>query len=133
TEEYLDACIDSAQKMNAGAQKYNTLLAADVKKLTDESQELMLAHEEVSGKKMALLLQVQKVQALQKEAEDNLKVARKELELQQGVLKKEKDQNPERLARLQDQVNQLEKEADFMAEQTKQLADLNSRLAGAAT
>ena len=131
TEDFLNAEIATTQEFNATAQAYNLKMAKDITALEKESKNLRAKYDKGTVKKSAL---VAKNEDLQKLIAENAKLEdtlAKELEVQSEILAQERKDRPaddHYIARLEKEVNTLQKNLETSREGSTQLASIDQRL-----
>lgn len=128
TEQYLDACIASAQQTNQQTMAYNANLENDIKALDAESNRLLAQYKKKKVQKAALVKERGQVQAKLKEAKAQLAKVKNEINIQQKVLAQEKGKAPAHLSKLQQELEQLRKTAAELEQKTSQLASIDNRM-----
>jgi uncharacterized protein YcfJ len=128
TEDYLDACILEAQKVNEETRQYNAALEGEVQDLDQEVTRLMNLYNDKQIAKTDLEEEQEIVQAKLDEAETQLQRARDEVLIQREVLKREEGQSEEKLVELEAQIGELEQTIAELDEQTESLASINDRM-----
>jgi len=130
-EDYLDACIAEAQRVNEETRQYNAALESEISDLDQEVNRLVNLYNSKQITKTELEKEQEIVQAKLDEAEGKLQRARDEVFIQREVLKREKEgQSPDhgRLAKLEAQIEELEQTVAELDEQTQALASINDRM-----
>lgn len=130
-EDFLNAEIASTQEFNATTLAYNRKLSKDIKALEKESKSLRAKYDKGKVKKSSL---VAKSEALQKRIDENAKLEdtlSKELAVQTEILSQERKDRPaddQYIARLEKEVNTLQKNLGTLREGSTQLASIDQRL-----
>jgi len=128
-EEYLNACIASAQQINEETRQYNASLENEIKGLDREVNSLLSKYKRKKVSKSQLEKEQQKVQAKFSEAQAKLKAAQDEVEIQKQVLASERGKSKAELAEsLDKEIALLEKSAKELDQQTQALASINQRV-----
>lgn len=131
TEEFLDAEIARTEEFNATAVAYNNRLNTEIASLERESRNLRARYD--SGKTQKNTL-VAKRADLQKRIDESHKLEEtlaKEHEVQTAILAEERKSRPANdayLARLEKEVQELQKNLDTLREGSTQLARIDQRL-----
>ncbi len=131
SEDFLDAEIARTQEFNSTAVAYNKKLNQDIKALEKESKTLRARYD--AGKVSKDML-VAKRDILQKRADENRKLEETlaaELEVQTAILAQERDgrrADDPYIARLEKEVQQLQKNLENLRDGSSQLARIDQRL-----
>lgn len=130
-EDFLNAEIASTEEFNATAMAYNQKMARDITALEKESKNLRAKYDKGKAKKSSLAA---KNEDLQKLIAENAKlegVLAKELEVQTEIIAQEGKDRPaddQYIARLEKEVNTLNKNLETLREGSTQLASIDQRL-----
>ncbi len=124
-EDWLDACIASAEKMNQETRDYNRQLAQQLEALQKETTALHNSKLSKQEKHKALVAKKNEVDNNLKEARQKLNLAKFELENQQQVAQ---DSTGKRSQELNDEIRQLEKSIAELEEKTTTLASLSASI-----
>ena len=131
TEEFLDAEIARTDEFNATAVAYNKKLNTEVAALEKETKTLRARYDSGKVKKDTL---VARRADLQKRIDDSNKLEgtlAKELEVQNSILAEERKTRPDgdaHIARLEKEVQALQKNLDKLRDGSSQLARIDQRL-----
>ena len=131
TEDFLDGEIGRTQEFNSTAVAYNRKLGREIAALEKESGVLRARYDKGRVDQRALAA---KRDDLQTRMAENIKLEEtlaQELEVQSGILAQERggrDANDPYLARLENEVEQLQKNLDTLREGSTQLALIDQRL-----
>lgn len=131
TEDFLDAEIARTQEFNSTAVAYNQRLGQEIASLEAESRTLRANYDKGRVKQDALAAKrndLQKRVAENKKLEDSLA---KEHEVQTAILAEERKTRPANdpyIARLEKEVQQLQKNLDKLRDGSTQLARIDQRL-----
>ncbi len=128
TEDYLNACIASAQKTNLETQRYNAKLINEVKSLNDEANLMVAQYHRQEIEKAELRRKSQEVQAQFAEAQGQLRKTNDEITLQKSVLARERANVPADAAKLDHEISKLQQSAAELESQTRALAAINQQL-----
>jgi chromosome segregation ATPase len=90
TEDWLNACLASADQVNRETSQYNVSLADEIKELEAETENLKIAYNEKTAKKSALVNERKKVETKLAEANQRLDRAKFELQNQKKWLHRSK-------------------------------------------
>jgi chromosome segregation ATPase len=131
-EDYLDAVIGSARDMNEKTRLYNASLTNDINKLDQETDALIQQYNQKQIKKATLEAKRKETEAKMTEARHKLDTVQKEIDIQQTVLKKEKEQGQSvqaqaRLNTMDAQIHQLEQHRDELGKLFDTLAGIGAR------
>lgn len=122
-EDWLDACIVNAKKVNKDIIAYN----AKVQKKIDETKKLVALYKNKKASKAKMLAQKKLIDSEKKKADEMLKMAMNELKLQQDVLRDAKKSGKKtEAARLEKEIAIMERENNTLKEQTDTLASLSA-------
>jgi hypothetical protein len=131
TEEFLDAEISNTKEYNKTAIAYNAKLSKDVATLEKQSKTLRAQYDKGTVDKKVLAA---KSDELQKKIDASKKLENtlaKELDVQTAILADEKKARPagdQYVARLEKEVNTLQKNLDKLRDGSTQLAQIDQRL-----
>lgn len=130
-EDFLNAEIASTQEFNNTTLAYNAKMARDIVALQKESKNLRAKYDSGKVKKSSLAAQSK---SLQKRIIENQKLEdtlAKELKVQNEILTQERKDRPtddQYIARLEKEVNILQKNLETLREGSTQLASIDQRL-----
>jgi len=128
-EDWLNACIASAQQVNADTRAYNDRLASEVRSLDAETKRLAQAYDQKRAQKSQLLAEKKKVDASLAAAKQKLERAKYELSSQQKVLAEAKSAGKaQHAAKLDQQINQLKAQIAELEGHTQSLASMSARM-----
>lgn len=130
-EDYLNACIAEAARVNEETRQYNAALRGDIVDLDEEVSRLVNLYNNKQITKSDLRKEQKTVQAKLDEAETRLQRARDEALIQREVLQREQkgeSADQERLAKLEAEIESLEQTAAELDEQAQALASINDRM-----
>ncbi len=128
-EDWLDACLAEAKKVNQEAAQYNASLEKEVQTLEAETESMLTAYQSKKIEKEQLLTVKQKVDQQLKQAQDRLARVKFELESQQKVAEQvEGDQQKARLEQLDQEKQALIKQVEQMEAHTRSLASMSARM-----
>jgi hypothetical protein len=127
-EDYLDACIASAEKVNQETRQYNAYLESEIRDQEQEVDRLIDAYNSKQVTKTELKKKQQSLQASLNEAEKKLQRARDEIVIQREVLRREQGQSQARLAALNAKIKQLEQSVAELEQTTEHLAAINQKM-----
>lgn len=131
TEDFLDAEIASTQEFNHTAIAYNNKLSTEISSLQQESTSLLAKYNSGKVNKEAL---AKKRTELDKQIAANTKLEKtlaEELEVQNTILAQERKDRPaddKYIARLEKEVNTLQKNLETLRNGSTQLAGIDQRL-----
>jgi uncharacterized protein YcfJ len=130
TEDWLNACIASAQKANDETRAYNLALANDISQLDLETQNLAVAYQQKQVQKATLANEKRKIDLKLAEANKKLEQAKLEEQNQQKALAEARTevQNPQ-TAQLDAQIKELKGYINELEDKTRKLASLSARMA----
>jgi len=128
TEDYLNACVASAQKVNLETQQYNANLITEVRDLNDETNRMMELYHRKEIQKAELHRKSQEVQTRFAEAHGQLRKTNNEIALQKSVLERERANVPADAAKLDHEISKLQQSADELENHTRALAAINQQL-----
>ena len=129
-EDWLDACIASAEKVNSETRTYNEKLAADLKSLKKEVADLNKGYKKKKVEKSALVAKKKAIDDRLAESNKQLEVARFELENQEAAAKD--DGNAGSTAKeqaLNKEIAQLKQSISELEQKTTTLASLSASMA----
>ena len=122
-EDWLNACISSARKVNNDTRNYNAKLS---RKIAD-TKRLVSLYKQNKISKSQLRAQKNLIDQERKTANEMLKNAQNELKAQQGVLRDAKKMGKQaEAARLEKEISIMEKENRTLKNQTNTLASLSA-------
>ena len=128
-EDWLNACIAEAQKVQQETAQYNTALAGEIQTMQAETDMLLerYAARQVEGQ--ALESAKEKVDGKQKEAQEKLERVKFEVECQQKAVEQVSgDGQKAQLEKLEQEKAALQKELAQLEAHTSSLASLSSRM-----
>jgi len=129
-EEWLDACIASAQKVNQETRAYNADLKQDLSTLEAETGALIAAYEHKEEQKESIIEEKEKVDTRLAEATKVLERARFELKNQELALADAHESGQQVQAEEMDsQIAQLEEAVAELEGHTESLASISARMA----
>jgi len=128
TEDYLNACIDSAQRVNLETQQYNAKLINEVRNLNVEADRMIAQYHRKEIQKAELRRKSQEVQARFAEAQGQLRETNNEITLQKSVLERERANAPADAAKLDQEISKLQQAASELESHTRTLAAINQQL-----
>ncbi len=133
-EDWLDACIASAEQMNVEMKAYNEKLAAEVTQLQQDAATLAGIYQQKKKGKKALVSKKAEIDATLARAEQQLQKAQQELDSQLYAMSEIKKGNKggitnDQIAGLDKQIAQLEQAVGKLKEQTTSLASASNSLA----
>jgi len=109
-EDYLNAVIAEAEKVNQETRQYNVSLRRDISNMESETKRLKMAISRGKSNRYELTKQIKKIEQEQTEAKEKLVKINQEIKVQQNVLaeaKKEKG-NSKQLQQMQQEISSLE-------------------------
>lgn len=128
-EDWLNACIASAQKVNADTRAYNNQLAKNVQKLDAETKNLAQAYKNRKAKQSQLAAEKKKIDKQMASAKEMLDRAKAELDMQENVLADaEKNGNKKHATALDKQIEQLKAQIGELEGHTESLASISARM-----
>jgi hypothetical protein len=128
-EDWLDACVAEAEKVNQETAQYNATLAGEIQALETETNNLLAAYQEKKAEQQQLLAAKEKVDQKHKQAQDRLARVKFELECQQKVAEQVTgDQQKDRLAKLDQEKQTLQKQIEQLEAHTSSLASMSARM-----
>jgi uncharacterized protein YcfJ len=128
-EDYLDAVIDSARKMNQETRQFNALLGSQIDTLDRETTSLVRLYNQRAVRKVELQKEEQMLAARISQARAQLQKVRNELNVQVKVLTQEKGQSQDQLQKQQAQINELARNKVELEQYINRLASIKSRVA----
>jgi len=129
TEDWLNACIASAQKNNQEAKAYNLALQKEIQTLKAETDSLAVAYARKKVQKSALEKQKNKIDKKLAEANKTLDRSKFELENQQlAVDEARKGGQTKQADQLDQEIARLKKTAAELEAQTQTLASMSARM-----
>ena len=129
-EQWLDACIASAQKVNQETKAYNAALKQDLSTLEAETEALALAYEQKDARKEAMISEKKKVDTRLAEANKVLERARFELKNQETALADAQQSGQQVQADEMDaQIAELKEAVAELKGHTESLASISARMA----
>jgi uncharacterized protein YcfJ len=128
-EDWLNACIASAEKVNQETMKYNAKLGKDIKTLEAETVQLKAAYLEKKDKKLTMDKEKKKIEIKLAEARETLKRAKFELENQEKVLAETKAKRNDVYAKkFETKIEELNGYIAELETQTEALASMSQRM-----
>lgn len=122
-EDWLNACILSARKVNKSTRSYNAKLS---RKIAD-TKRLVRLYKQNKISKSKLRAQKKLIDNERKRANNMLKNAQNELKAQQGVLKDAKrTANASETRRIQSEINTMKQQISLLKKNTSTLASLSA-------
>lgn len=129
-EDWLDACIASAEKTNAETEAYNQKLAADLKGLKQQVADLNKGYKKKKVEKSELIAKKKTIDTRLEESNKQLELARFELENQEAVAKDGGNKgNGAKEEALNKEIAQLKQSISELEEKTTTLASLSASMA----
>lgn len=129
-EDWLDACIDSAEKVNRENRAYNAALEKEVRSLAAETDTLASVYARKKVRKSALTREKKKIDAKLAEAEKTLKRSHFELENQKVALADARKSGKSRQAgELDREIAELKATIAELEGHTESLASMSARMA----
>jgi hypothetical protein len=132
-EDYLDAVTANAKKVNEDTRLYNESLSVAIRQFDIKTESLVLQYKQKKVSKSQLVKQEEMLQNRMEVAEKKLKIIKDEIEIQHGVLDKEKkagsvasDNN--RFHIMQSQINELERNKAELEQGIGKLASIKNRV-----
>ncbi|MEA3547236.1 MAG: glycine zipper domain-containing protein [Thermodesulfobacteriota bacterium] len=128
-EDWLNACIASAEKVNQETRIYNAQLAQDISVLETETARLKAGYREREIQKSAMQEEKKKIEMKLAQAEEKLKRARYEKENQENVLAEAKAKGYHLYAKeFEDKIAELKGYIFELEIQTAALASLSQKM-----
>jgi hypothetical protein len=128
-EDWLNACIASAEKVNQDTMKYNAQLAKDLQALEAETARLKAAYLAKNAEKSAMDYEKKKIEIKLAEAREKLKRAKFELKNQEKVLAETRAQRNNVYAnKFESKVKELNGYIAELEIQTQALASMSQRM-----
>lgn len=129
-EDWLDACIVSAEKVNAETENYNRELAGQLHEMKKKSNLLAEQYKQKKVNKDALLTQKKEIDTTLAQANEKLEKAQFELENQQVVARFNSQKSQElRAKKLDEEIGRLKSAIDELENSTTTLASLSASMA----
>ena len=128
-EDYLDANIQSAQRMNEETQQYNVSLQREITILDHDTALLVQQYEQRARTKGEMHQEEQRLATRIAEVQQHLQKVNDELEQQRGVLAREQGQSQARLKTLQMEVTKLERQKSELGQKITLMAKIQDRVA----
>ena len=126
-EDWLDACIASAKKVNSETKAYNDKLANELKTMRAETDRLAKLYEQKKIEKAEMIAQKKKIDAKLEESKEKLARAEFELENQQLVLDDvKKNGSKEDIANVDSEIEKLKREIETLKKNTEELAAMSA-------
>lgn len=130
TEDWLDACIASAEQVNQETRAYNLALETDIQTLQAETDSLTIAYAQKKVKKSALQKEKSKIDTKLAEANKKLDRSKFELENQQlATADARKGGQTQQADKLDQEIAQLKETVAELEAQTQSLASMSARMA----
>ena len=129
-EDYLNAVIAEAEKVNQETRQYNVSLRRDINKLEDETRHVKLAVSRGHANRSVLRKQIQKIEQEEIEAKEQLAKINRELGVQQQVLaesEKERGSSQQQLQQIQQEIALLEENKRELEGNVESLASLRAQ------
>ena len=126
-EDYLNACIASARKINNDTRKYNASLGRDIKRLDKKINRLVAKYNKQQVSRSNLYKEKKKVESMLATANQKLKRAKDEVSIQKQVLA-QGGQTSKSSTKLDKEISKLEKTVRELEGQTTALAGINQKL-----
>ncbi len=128
-EDYLNACLAQAQKVNAEAVAGNTALREEIAGLNQRVEAMLAAIQSRTAERGQRTALLQDLRSQRQAANRMLAQVTEEIRVQRELLKNEANSGAApQLAAIQDQINQLEQQKAELTAQTNQLAALSNRM-----
>jgi hypothetical protein len=130
-EDFLNGEIASTKEFNTTALAYNQKMAKDIRALERESKNLRAKYNKGKVKKSSLTAKNKDLQKLIAENAKLESILAKELEVQTEIIAQERKDHPandQYIARLEKEVNTLQKNLGTLREGSTQLASIDQRL-----
>jgi uncharacterized protein YhaN len=131
-EDYLDACIASANQVNRQASQFNYALANEIRTLDRESRQILAKYQQQQVKTAALTNKKNQIDKKASEIQEQLQRALAEIALQKEVLAREKgkptQQSAAHLATLDQKVKELEHTVSQLEGKAQALANISQSL-----
>ena len=129
-EEWLDACIDHAHKVNAETKRYNARLAKDIAKLDRESATLQAQYRNKAATKSSLHAELKRTKQMQQETKKTLDLLEKDRSKQaQAAQEARRMGKTKKAAAMDREIKTLEAQIKKMREYNSKLANISVRLA----
>ena len=129
-EEWLDACIESAENVCYMTEKFNVELTKEIAALELEVNELSHQYEQKYITSSDLAKKKEKIDSKNTEVAEKLEAAKFELENQEAVLASAKESsNPYYATQLETRIDQLKSHIIELESHTEALATLSQRMA----
>jgi uncharacterized protein YcfJ len=129
-EDWLNACVASAEKVNHETSAYCTQLGGEIADLEVKTSELQAQYEQKSVEKSALDQEQKAIEAKRAETEEKLKKARFELENQEKVLADARaNKKAEFSSKLDSEIEALKKNIADLETHSNTLASMSQRMA----
>ncbi len=128
-EDWLDACIQDTEKLNADMAGYNAQLSKDVAALDKESKALAAKYKKQAASRDQMRAELKKVQALQKDSSDNIANLEKDIVKRREASADAKANGQGKKAKKLDaEIASLSKQINEMKAYNKRLANISVRL-----
>ena len=129
-EDWLDACISDTHKLNEETRSYNEKLGQDIAALDKESARLAAQYKKNTATRDQLRAELKKVQALQKDADNNIASLQKDVQKRRQASSDAKAHgNAGQAQKLDAEIARLDKQIKEMKAYNKRLANISVRLA----
>lgn len=129
-EEWLDACIADTEHINEQTRQYNAKLDQDINALERESRALAAQYRKKAATRGRMHAELKKVQALQKDSNDNIANLQKDVQKRRQVAAEARAQGDAGRAKKMDaEIGKLDKQIKEMKAYNKRLANISVRLA----
>jgi hypothetical protein len=129
-EDWLNACIAQAQRVNDETRQYNLALAGQIDQLDVETQALAVAYQTKRVQKAALAKEKQKIDSRYAEASMQLDNARHEVQEQEKAVAQAKAGGyTEEVAVLEGKITDLKSSIAELEGYTRSLASMSARMA----
>ena len=128
-EDYLNACLAQAQKVNVEAVASNTALREEIAGLNRRVEEMLAAIQSRTAERGQRTALLRDLRSQRQAANRMLAQVTEEIRVQRELLKNEANSGATpQLAAIQEQINQLEQQKAELTAQTNQLAALSNRM-----
>ncbi len=125
-EDWLDACIASAEKTNEETKAYNRQLAGEIETLKEKSSKLQKKYKAKKASKADMVVLKSRIDQTSSQAEEALKKAKFELQNQISVAEQiNRGDAPEQSKALDKRITSLKKSINELEEKTDSLAALS--------
>jgi len=127
-EAYLNACTAQAQTVNSETRTYNTTLQGQIRSLSTEVNQMVRAYKQKELSRSQLVRKKQEIDAQLAWTRTKLDRVRDELVIQKTVYRRQKNQSQTRLAKLNNQIRELENNVATLEQETRNLKTISARL-----